>query len=365
MDKLGTKVSVMSCQNEVAVDINSTNFWDLWEQHKGYLYRCCVRWIGNPNDAEDVLSQAMIKAWEKVQEMASPIKDFKAWLTKLTYNLCMDLHRQHYKNSSRIESLDAISAGYQEELVSQEETPVLPATRREFEKFLLSAIDQLPPLLRETLIWHLEKELSDREIAEKLNISYENVRKRISQARAILRQKLQEYEGEEKNEVSPSPKRGKSQKLRPEKSLKTDSLVSSGELDTMMPIERDEPILAVESEPEISEASREIDAEKLTVCLVNEEPISEKIEMGASERSKKNCSGSVSLPRDLIGSETFVLRTGYANPLPIYVEEMHPIDVRVREKYGCNNDWRMSESPPFWKWLFGGLMTFNQGLDSS
>ena len=34
--------------------------------------------------------------------------------------------------------------------------------------------------------------------------------------------------------------------------------------------------------------------------------------------TQKNRSGSVSLPRDLIGSETFVLRTGYANPLPIY-----------------------------------------------
>jgi len=228
MDKLGTQVPVLSCQNEGAGDIISTNFWCLWEQHKGYLYRCCVRWIGNPNDAEDVLNQAMIKAWEKEQEMASPIKDFKAWLTKLTYNLCMDLHRQRCKNGSRIESLDAISAGYQEELVSQEETPVLAATRRELEQFLLSAIDHLPPLLRETLIWHLEKEFSYREIAEKLNISYENVRKRVSLARAILRKKLQEYEGEEKTEVSRSAKRGKSQKVRPEKSFATHSFVSSG-----------------------------------------------------------------------------------------------------------------------------------------
>jgi hypothetical protein len=43
-----------------------------------------------------------------------------------------------------------------------------------------------------------------------------------------------------------------------------------------------------------------------------------------SNLQKKNCSGSVSLPRDLIGSETFVLRTGYANPLPIYKNEMLP-----------------------------------------
>jgi len=46
-----------------------------------------------------------------------------------------------------------------------------------------------------------------------------------------------------------------------------------------MPMERDEPILAVESEPEISEASREIDAAKVTVCLFQEEPSLEKIEI--------------------------------------------------------------------------------------
>jgi len=43
------------------------------------------------------------------------------------------------------------------------------------------------------------------------------------------------------------------------------------------------------------------------------------------KEAKKNCSGSVSNRRDLIGSETFVLRTGYANPLPIYKNEMLPV----------------------------------------
>lgn len=43
--------------------------------------------------------------------------------------------------------------------------------------------------MRETFILHFEEELSYKEIAERLNISYENVRKRISQARKILKQK--------------------------------------------------------------------------------------------------------------------------------------------------------------------------------
>lgn len=320
MSKLQTKELILSCQNEGMGDTISTNFWNLWEQHKGYLYRCCLRWSGNLNDAEDVLSQAMIKAWEKVQEMVAPIKDFKAWLTKLTYNVCMDLHRQRYKNGSKIESLDAISGEYQEQWISPEETPDCAVTRRELDQFLRDAIEQLPPRLRTTFREYWQQELSYQEIAEKMNISYENVRKRISQARAILRQKLQEYEGKEKTEGTPTTKRGKVTKVRQQKSLETGDFVSSAELSTVIPIERDEPILAVESEPEISETSREIDAEKLAVCLVQEESISEKIEIAV---------------------------------------------VSGREKSACNHDWRIGESLPFWKCFFGELITFNRGFDSS
>ncbi len=72
-------------------------------------------------------------------------------------------------------------------------------------------------------------------------------------------------------------------------------------------------------------------------------------ERGAFQRSKKNRSGSVSLPRDLIGSETL--------PLPIYVEEMlpppwyavadfllsdlcHPIDTELTELYEIDREIR-------------------------
>ncbi|NET44275.1 MAG: sigma-70 family RNA polymerase sigma factor [Okeania sp. SIO2B3] len=46
---------------------------------------------GNPTQAEDALSMAMLKAREKIQHSTKAIENFKAWLVKLTYNLCMDL----------------------------------------------------------------------------------------------------------------------------------------------------------------------------------------------------------------------------------------------------------------------------------
>ncbi|MFM6280620.1 MAG: RNA polymerase sigma factor, partial [Dolichospermum sp.] len=41
------------------------------------------------------------------------------------------------------------------------------------ENFFCLFIDELPPKMRETFILHFEEELSYKEIAERLNISYE------------------------------------------------------------------------------------------------------------------------------------------------------------------------------------------------
>lgn len=68
-------------------------FWRQWEQYRDELYRCCLKWMnGNRIDAEDALSCAMLKAWEKAQKYVGEIANFKAWLIRLTYNLCIDIH---------------------------------------------------------------------------------------------------------------------------------------------------------------------------------------------------------------------------------------------------------------------------------
>jgi RNA polymerase sigma factor (sigma-70 family) len=167
-------------------------FWQQCEQYRDYLYRRCIKWMsGNPTDAEDALSRAMLKAWEKFRDCTVGVKNFKAWLIKLTHNLCVDIHRERNRGGRRVESLDAFGSEF--EFVSQEENPVLAATRREQEKFVACAIDELPTRLRETFILHFYEELSHQEIAQQQSISYDNVCKRISQARAFLREELRGY----------------------------------------------------------------------------------------------------------------------------------------------------------------------------
>ncbi|MEG4840998.1 sigma-70 family RNA polymerase sigma factor [Microcoleus sp. B9-D4] len=258
-------------------DIDSA-FWKLWQDNQDYLYRCSRKWMGNPTDAEDALSRAMLKAWEKLRDCTDDIKNFKAWLTKLTYNLCADIHQERNRGALGVDSLDTIAIGNQTELISQEETPVRAAMQRELKLFFRGAIDELPDRLRETFILHFESGLSYPDIAEQLAISYDNVRKRISQARAILRQRFNENFGEDgtdsdlsnpKSRVSPQSAKGKKSQNFVEKKPVTEEIeereiVADGEVQ--------EPVLVnPKSDGEIKE--REIVAreekQEAAVCVLH------------------------------------------------------------------------------------------------
>jgi len=169
-------------------------FWQLWQQNRDYLYRCCLKWMGeNLTDAEDALSLAMLKAWEKVQKYVGKIANFKAWLTRLTHNLCVDIHRERSRAANRVEDIEVYASNEEQGLVFFEGTPESAMESGEKMMVIRHAIDELPTRLCETFILHFYEELSYAEIAEQQDISYQNVCKRISQARAILREKLRGY----------------------------------------------------------------------------------------------------------------------------------------------------------------------------
>ena len=133
----------------------STFFWSLWQQYKNDLYPCCFKWMNyNPTDAEDALSRVMLKAWEKVQKYEGKITNFKAWLTRLTRNLCIDIHRGRERAATRVENIEAIASVDEIELVSLHDTPLSALEKDEKKMVIRRAIDNLSPKMRETFMLH-------------------------------------------------------------------------------------------------------------------------------------------------------------------------------------------------------------------
>jgi DNA-directed RNA polymerase specialized sigma24 family protein len=79
---------------------NQNAFWLIWMQHNDILKQRCMGWTSSPADAEDALSIASLRCYEKLPRAAAEIKNIEAWLTTVTYNICMDIHRGYRRESA-------------------------------------------------------------------------------------------------------------------------------------------------------------------------------------------------------------------------------------------------------------------------
>ncbi len=167
-------------------------FWQLWLQHQDYLYHRCRTWMGgNHGDAEEALSRARLKAWEKLPNYAEKITNQKAWLTRMSHNLCVDIHRERQREARSIESMGTMAV--EDPVVSNFESPESAILRRELGIYIRRGIEALPTRLRAPFILRFYQELSYPDIARQLALSTDNVYKRIQQAREMLQKRLNKY----------------------------------------------------------------------------------------------------------------------------------------------------------------------------
>ena len=73
----------------------AATFWCLWDRHRESLRQVCFHEMdGQAADAEDALSQVMLKMLACLPSHASEIRHCKAWLLQMARNLCVDLRRK-------------------------------------------------------------------------------------------------------------------------------------------------------------------------------------------------------------------------------------------------------------------------------
>ena len=164
-------------------------FWETWLEHRDYLHRYSVRFSGgNLADAEDALSEAMLKAARTFSR--TKIRNHRAWLLRLVHNACMDRHRsnrRHTRVVQDIKDVDSLSAPAV--AVQPERSPEDLLVAFQQLEGLQRALSALPAFLVEPLMLHLD-DRPDAEIASALNVTREVIRKRRQIARAMLRRQL-------------------------------------------------------------------------------------------------------------------------------------------------------------------------------
>lgn len=69
----------------------------LYKQYCNGMFCVAMRFLNNENDAEDVLQESFIKAFQKIDQFKGEVT-FGAWLKKIVINKCIDFSKAKREN---------------------------------------------------------------------------------------------------------------------------------------------------------------------------------------------------------------------------------------------------------------------------
>ena len=165
----------------------------LMRRYNQRLYRVARSILRNDVDAEDVMQEAYVRAYQHLNQYAGEAK-FSTWLTKIAvYEALGRLRRQ-----GRTENLDSVLNSDRHamaRMTSDTRDPERQAYDHELRVVLEGAIDSLPEIYRLVFVLRSVEGLSVAETAGCLDLGAEAVKTRLHRARSLLRKDLQERAG--------------------------------------------------------------------------------------------------------------------------------------------------------------------------
>jgi RNA polymerase sigma factor (sigma-70 family) len=135
---------------------------------------------GNKADAEDAVQEATLRAVRYFSTLRD--EDARTWFLTIVRRVCFTAYRTDRPQGTDMMSIDA--AGPQ--LVDDRDQPDVAAERMQVQQRVRAAVDQLPPLLRETVVLRELQSCSYAEVAAVTEVPIGTVMSRLSRARARL-----------------------------------------------------------------------------------------------------------------------------------------------------------------------------------
>jgi RNA polymerase sigma-70 factor, ECF subfamily len=162
------------------------DFEKLANEHKDAVYRQMLRVCGNREDAEDVLVEALLKAYRKLETLRESTA-FRAWLAQIARRVCWQLkEREALLPLLQLSTLE--DQGRQ--FASPAPEPEAEAERREMKDLLNDSLKKLREDYREVYEMRDIREVPGDEVAKRLGISRAAMKSRLHRARELIRAQL-------------------------------------------------------------------------------------------------------------------------------------------------------------------------------
>jgi len=163
-------------------------FRQIVKQYQKTILDLCFRYVGNPEDAEEVTQDVFINL-HKAAGSYEPKAKLSTYLYRIAVNL--SLNRIRDRKWKRFVPLEFLRRGEENRPVSSEiREPDSLLEQKEKQQAVRNAIDSLPTNQRTAVILKRFQGLSYEEIAEVMNCSVSAVEARLHRAKQALQKKL-------------------------------------------------------------------------------------------------------------------------------------------------------------------------------
>jgi RNA polymerase sigma-70 factor (ECF subfamily) len=166
-------------------------YGQLVRRYQNKIFRLAQHITQNREDAEDVLQETFLKAYEHLDQFQGNSK-FYTWVVRIAVNqaLMKLRRRKNDKSVSLDETIDTGEDTIVREIAAWDEDPEQRLSREEIGGILDTAVQSLEAPYRSVFVLRDIEELSTEETAEALGLSVPAVKSRLLRARLQLREKL-------------------------------------------------------------------------------------------------------------------------------------------------------------------------------
>ncbi len=165
---------------------SSPSFESLYHRYSGKLYNFVMKVSkGDSYIAEELVQRTFIKVWE-TKEYVNPDKSFISYLCTIAKNMLL--------NEYEHQTIQFIYEEYVKvRTVENDDSTEKELDKNLLEEYIDKLADKLPPKRREIFILSRKDGLSNKEIAQKLNITESTIETQLSKALSFMKSEIKAH----------------------------------------------------------------------------------------------------------------------------------------------------------------------------
>lgn len=151
----------------------------LYKKYASKMYGVCIRYVGNGEDANDILQEGFIKVFKNLEKFRRE-GSFEGWVRRIFVNTAIEQFRKKIKTYN----VDEV----QENTIEDKELTALDLLAT---KDIIKIVDELSPGYKTVFNLHVIEGFSHKEIADMLGITEGTSKSQLARAKGVLKKMVE------------------------------------------------------------------------------------------------------------------------------------------------------------------------------